>query len=33
MTNANSPFLALANIVMAATPAFALVIAYMTNVH
>ena len=33
MTNANSPFLAVANIVMAATPIFALAIAYLTNAH
>lgn len=32
MTNSNSPFLAIANIVMAGTPIIALVIAYLTSV-
>jgi hypothetical protein len=33
MTNANSPFLAIVNIVMAATPIIALTIAYLTQVR
>ena len=33
MTNSNSAFLAVANIVMAATPIIALTIAYLTHVR
>ena len=33
MTNLNTPFLAAANIIMAATPIIALAIAYLTHIR
>ena len=33
MNNLNTPFLALANIIMAATPIIALTVAYLTHVR